>query len=31
VVIDFSGREDLQRLLGMLEGGVGDGLQRESL
>lgn len=31
VVIDFSGRDDLQRLLGMLEGGVGDGLQRESL
>lgn len=31
VVIDFSGREDLQRLLGVLEGGVGDGLQRESL
>jgi ParB family chromosome partitioning protein len=31
VVIDFSGRDDLQRLLGVLEGGVGDGLQRESL
>lgn len=31
VVIDFSGRDDLQRLLGMLEGGVGNGLQRESL
>jgi ParB family transcriptional regulator, chromosome partitioning protein len=30
VVIDFSGRDDLQRLLGMLEGGVGDGLQREA-
>lgn len=29
VVIDFSGQDDLQRLLGMLEGGVGDGLQRE--
>lgn len=29
LVIDFSGQEDLQRLLGMLEGGVGDGLQRE--
>ena len=31
VVIDFSGKEDLERLLGMLEGGVGDGLQREAL
>jgi ParB family chromosome partitioning protein len=31
VVIDFSGRDDLQRLLGVLEGGVGDGLQREAL
>jgi ParB family chromosome partitioning protein len=31
VVIDFSGRDDLQRLLGMLEGGVGNGLQREAL
>lgn len=30
VVIDFSGRDDLQRLLGMLEGGVGNGLQREA-
>ena len=30
VVIDFSGQQDLQRLLGVLEGGVGDGLQRES-
>jgi ParB family chromosome partitioning protein len=30
VVIDFSGRDDLQRLLGVLEGGVGNGLQRES-
>lgn len=29
VVIDFSGQEDLQRLLGVLEGGVGDGLQQE--
>jgi ParB family chromosome partitioning protein len=31
VVIDFSGRDDLQRLLGVLEGGVGDGLQRETM
>lgn len=31
VVIDFSGRDDLQRLLSMLEGGVGSGLQREAL
>jgi ParB family chromosome partitioning protein len=31
VVIDYAGRGDLQRLLGMLEGGVGDGLQRETL
>ena len=31
VVIDFSGKDDLQRLLGVLEGGVGDGLQREAL
>ena len=31
VVIDFSGRDDLQRLLSMLEGGVGSGLQRETL
>lgn len=31
VVIDFAGPDDLQRLLGVLEGGVGDGLQRESL
>jgi ParB family chromosome partitioning protein len=30
VVIDFAGHQDLQRLLGVLEGGVGDGLQRES-
>ncbi len=30
VVIDFSGQQDLQRLLGVLEGGVGDGLQREA-
>jgi ParB family chromosome partitioning protein len=29
VVIDFSGQEDLQRLLAVLEGGVGDGLARE--
>ncbi len=29
VVIDFSGQEDLQRLLGVLEGGVGHGLARE--
>lgn len=29
VVIDFSGQDDLQRLLGVLEGGVGSGLQRE--
>jgi ParB family chromosome partitioning protein len=29
VVIDFSGQDDLQRLLGVLEGGVGMGLQRE--
>jgi len=29
VVIDFSGRHDLQRLLGMLEGGVGTDLQHE--
>jgi ParB family chromosome partitioning protein len=29
VVIDFSGSDDLQRLLGMLEGGVGVGLQQE--
>jgi ParB family chromosome partitioning protein len=29
VVIDFSGQEDLQRLLGVLEGGVGGGLQTE--
>lgn len=31
VVIDFSGAEDLQRVLEVLEGGVGTGLQRESL
>lgn len=31
VVIDYAGKDDLQRLLGMLEGGVGDGLQRETL
>jgi ParB family chromosome partitioning protein len=31
VVIDFSGKEDLERLLGVLEGGVGNGLQREAL
>lgn len=31
VVIDFSGDEDLQRVLGVLEGGVGAGLQTESL
>lgn len=31
VVIDFSGHEDLQRLLGVLEGGVGTGLQQEAL
>lgn len=31
VVIDFAGADDLQRLLGVFEGGVGDGLQRESL
>jgi ParB family chromosome partitioning protein len=31
VVIDFAGKDDLQRLLAMLEGGVGDGLQREAL
>ena len=30
VVIDFSGQDDLQRLLGMLEGGVGAGLAQES-
>ncbi|HSK91891.1 MAG TPA: ParB/RepB/Spo0J family partition protein [Euzebyales bacterium] len=30
VVIDFAGRDDLQRLLGVLENGVGDGLQHES-
>lgn len=30
VVIDFSGQQDLQRLLGVLEGGVGAGLQRET-
>ncbi len=29
VVIDFSGEDDLQRLLGMLEGGVGAGLAQE--
>jgi ParB family chromosome partitioning protein len=29
VVIDFSGEDDLQRLLGVLEGGVGTGLQQE--
>lgn len=29
VVIDFSGQDDLQRLLGVLEGGVGSGLQQE--
>lgn len=29
LVIDYAGQDDLQRLLGMLEGGVGDGLQRE--
>jgi ParB family chromosome partitioning protein len=29
VVIDFSGQDDLQRLLGMLEGGVGSGLTQE--
>ncbi|HSJ46430.1 MAG TPA: ParB/RepB/Spo0J family partition protein [Euzebyales bacterium] len=29
VVIDFSGQDDLQRLLGMLEGGVGAGLAQE--
>lgn len=29
VVIDYAGREDLQRLLGLLEQGVGAGLQRE--
>lgn len=31
VVIDFAGEEDLQRLLGVLEGGVGEGLQLESV
>jgi ParB family chromosome partitioning protein len=30
VVIDFSGQHDLQRLLGVLEGGVGGGLQHEA-
>lgn len=29
VVIDFSGQDDLQRLLGVLEGGVGAGLAQE--
>lgn len=29
VVIDYAGQADLQRLLGVLEGGVGDGLQQE--
>ena len=29
VVIDFSGQDDLQRLLGVIEGGVGVGLQQE--
>lgn len=29
VVIDFSGQDDLQRLLGVLEGGVGVGLTQE--
>ncbi len=29
VVIDFSGQEDLQRLLSVLEGGVGEGLVEE--
>lgn len=29
VVIDFSGHDDLQRLLGVLEGGVGAGLAQE--
>lgn len=29
VVIDYAGQQDLQRLLGMLEGGVGRGLQQE--
>ena len=30
VVIDFSGQDDLQRLLGMLEGGIGAGLAQEA-
>jgi ParB family chromosome partitioning protein len=30
VVIDFSGQDDLQRLLGVLEGGVGAGLAQEA-
>ena len=30
VVIDFSGEDDLTRLLGVLEDGVGDGLRREA-
>lgn len=29
VVIDYAGQDDLQRLLGVLEGGVGNGLQQE--
>lgn len=29
VVIDYAGQNDLQRLLGVLEGGVGTGLQQE--
>lgn len=30
LIIDFSGDDDLTRLLGALEGGVGDGLRREA-